>query len=26
LITADERYLDSGAHMGRVIRLTDWKG
>jgi len=25
LITADERYLDSGAHMGRVIPLTDWK-
>jgi predicted nucleic acid-binding protein len=25
LITADERYLDSGARMGRVVRLTDWK-
>jgi len=25
LITADERYLDSGARMGRVISLTDWK-
>jgi predicted nucleic acid-binding protein len=25
LITADERYLDAGARMGRVIRLTNWK-
>jgi predicted nucleic acid-binding protein len=25
LITADERYLDSGARIGRVVRLTDWK-
>jgi predicted nucleic acid-binding protein len=25
LITADERYLDSGAREGRIVRLTDWK-
>lgn len=24
LITADERYLATGAPLGRVIRLTDW--
>jgi predicted nucleic acid-binding protein len=25
LITANDRYLDAGTRIGRVIRLTDWK-